>query len=59
MEPVDHVEMPYAVLVCWADPAELVEVVDAACELPDSSLLASALEVPRQVDEVDALESWE
>ena len=58
MEPADHVEMPYDVLACWADPAELVEVEDA-CGSPDSPLLGSALEVPRSVDEVDGLESWE
>ena len=30
-----------------------------ACASPDSSLSALALEVPRQVDEVDCLEPWE
>ena len=54
----DHKEIPYDVLACWADPAELVEVEDA-CGPPDSPLLGSALEVPRLVDEVDGLESWE
>ena len=38
-----------------ADPLELVQEVDALS--PDSSPLA--LEVPRQEDEVDSLESWE
>ena len=56
MEAVD-VEMPCVVLACWVDPVELVEAMDA-CELPDLSLLALVLEVPRQVDEVNCLESW-
>ena len=58
MELAAHAGMLYNELACWADPVELVEVEDAYGSL-DSPLLELALEVPRQVDEVDGLESWE
>ena len=58
MELADQMEMPYVVLACWVGPVELVEVVDACVSL-DLSSLGSALVVPRLVDEVDCLESWE
>ena len=58
MEAAGHVEMPCDELACSADPVELVEVEDVSGSL-DSPFLGLALEVPRSVDEVDGLESWE
>ena len=55
MEPVDHMEMP---LMTYLLIGRMVEVEDA-CGSPDSPLLQPALEVPRSVDKVHGLESWE